>query len=64
MDSDNPEVWNFTAHPSADLVIINLGTNDANKANNVTKATYVEHYKKLVQGIHGVWPNTQVIIMV
>ncbi|GKT96372.1 GDSL-like lipase/acylhydrolase [Colletotrichum tofieldiae] len=51
------EVW------GADLAVINLGTNDANAANNVSKATYVKHYKRLIQGIHGKWPEAQVIVM-
>ncbi|GKT42623.1 uncharacterized protein ColSpa_02804 [Colletotrichum spaethianum] len=51
------EVW------GADLAVINLGTNDASAANNVSKATYVEHYKRLIQGIHGKWPDAQVIVM-
>ncbi|KAF4412768.1 Cellulase/esterase CelE [Colletotrichum fructicola] len=59
----NPEPWDFSRNPAADLVVINLGTNDANAANNVTKSTYVESYKKLIQGVHGKWPEAQVIIM-
>lgn len=61
---DNPEPWNFTQQQDADLVIINLGTNDANSANNVSSETYVESYKRLIEGVHGVWPSAQVIIMV
>ncbi|KAK1992348.1 GDSL-like Lipase/Acylhydrolase [Colletotrichum falcatum] len=60
---DDPEPWDFSRNPPADLVVINLGTNDANAANGVSKAAYVEHYKKLIQGIHGKWPKAQVIIM-
>ncbi|KEZ39367.1 hypothetical protein SAPIO_CDS10067 [Scedosporium apiospermum] len=60
---DEPEPWDFGKQQDADLVIINLGTNDANAANNVTKETYVEHYKRLIQGIHGVWPDAQVVVM-
>ncbi|KAI8176489.1 hypothetical protein K4K54_008098 [Colletotrichum sp. SAR 10_86] len=55
----NPEPWDFSRNPAADLVVINLGTNDANAANNVTKSTYVESYKKLIQGVHGKWPEAQ-----
>ncbi|KAK0373547.1 GDSL-like Lipase/Acylhydrolase [Colletotrichum limetticola] len=61
--ADEPEPWDFSKNPPADLAVINLGTNDANAANNVTKATYVEHYKRLIQGIHGKWPEAQVIVM-
>ncbi|KAK2005842.1 GDSL-like Lipase/Acylhydrolase [Colletotrichum eremochloae] len=60
---DDPEPWDFSRNPPADLVVINLGTNDANAANSVSKAAYVQHYKKLIQGIHGKWPKAQVIIM-
>ncbi|KAK2040317.1 GDSL-like Lipase/Acylhydrolase [Colletotrichum somersetense] len=61
--ADDPEPWDFSRNPPADLVVINLGTNDANAANGVSKAAYVHHYKKLIQGIHGKWPEAQVIIM-
>lgn len=37
MYGNDPEVWDFGVHPSADIVIINnLGTNDNNSQNNVT----------------------------
>lgn len=62
--TDDPEPWDFSKNPPADLAVINLGTNDANAANSVSKATYVESYKRLIQGIHGKWPEAQVIIMV
>ncbi|KAF6812344.1 GDSL-like lipase acylhydrolase [Colletotrichum sojae] len=61
--TDDPEPWDFSKNPAADLVVINLGTNDANAANNVSKSTYVEHYKRLIQGVHGKWPEAQVIVM-
>ncbi|KAL0937345.1 GDSL-like lipase acylhydrolase [Colletotrichum truncatum] len=61
--ADDPEPWNFCNNPAADLVVINLGTNDANAANNVSKETYVESYKRLIQGVHGKWPRAQVIVM-
>ncbi|KAG7129145.1 hypothetical protein HYQ45_011566 [Verticillium longisporum] len=60
---DDPEPWDFSRNPDADLVIINLGTNDANSFNKVEKSTYVAHYKRLIQGVHGKWPKAQVIIM-
>ncbi|KAJ2903293.1 GDSL-like Lipase/Acylhydrolase [Zalerion maritima] len=60
---DDPEPWDFSAHPAADLVIINIGTNDQNEANNVSRRDYVEHYKKLIQGVHGKWPDAQVVMM-
>ncbi|KAK1973384.1 GDSL-like Lipase/Acylhydrolase [Colletotrichum cereale] len=60
---DDPEPWDFSRNPPADLAVVNLGTNDANAANGVSKAAYVEHYKRLIQGIHGKWPKAQVIVM-
>ncbi len=30
---DSPEPWDFSKHPAADLVIINLGTSTSSKAN-------------------------------
>lgn len=47
-----------------DLVVINLGTNDNNEANNVSSTAYVDAYKKLIQGVHGKYPSAQVIVMV
>lgn len=61
---DNPEPWNFSNYPAADLVVINIGTNDANSHNNVSNVTYVESYKKLIAGVHGIWPSAQVVVMV
>lgn len=60
---DDPEPWDFSKKPAADLVVINIGTNDQNAANNVDRADYVDAYKKLIQGIHGKWPDAQVIVM-
>lgn len=60
---DKEQPWSFNTHPAADLVVINIGTNDANEANNVDPADYVAHYKRLIQGVHGKWSNAQVIIM-
>ncbi|KAH8199012.1 hypothetical protein TruAng_006841 [Truncatella angustata] len=60
---DNPEPWNFSAQQPPDVVVINLGTNDLNEHNNVTSTTYVDAYKKLIQGVHGKYPRAQVIVM-
>lgn len=60
---DEGPAWNFSSKPDADLVVINLGTNDANAANSVDPAKYVSDYKKLIEGVHGKWPDAQVIIM-
>ncbi len=61
---DNPEPWDFSKHPAADLVVINIGTNDHNAHNNVSTAAYIEALTKLIQGVHGKWPQAQVIVMV
>ena len=61
---DEPELWNFAAHPAADLVVINIGTNDNNSANNVSAPQFQQSYIDLINGIHGVWPESQIIIFV
>ncbi len=61
---DNPEPWDFSKHPAADLVVINIGTNDHNEHNNVTASSYITALTKLVQGVHGKWPQAKVIVMV
>ncbi|KAH8166071.1 hypothetical protein CIB48_g2158 [Xylaria polymorpha] len=61
---DNPEPWDFKKmETTPDLVIINLGTNDNNVANNVSAEAYVAAYKKLIQGVHGKYPDAQVVVM-
>ncbi|KAF7623790.1 hypothetical protein AFLA_007513 [Aspergillus flavus NRRL3357] len=60
---DKPEAWNFTAHRVADLVIINLGTNDARTVNNVPSDDYYQSYVKMVENVHGVWPDAQIVLM-
>lgn len=59
---DNAEPWDFAAHPAADLVIINIGTNDVSYS--VADDAYADSLTKLIQGVHGVWPDAQVLIMV
>jgi hypothetical protein len=61
---DSPEVWDFGKHAAADIVVINIGTNDANSANNVTTEGYVAQYKMLIEGIHAVWPDAEIILIV
>ncbi|KAF3055032.1 putative acetylxylan esterase protein [Daldinia childiae] len=61
---DEPEPWAFEKQETTpDIVIINLGTNDNNAANNVSTETYVDAYKKLIQGVHGKYPKAQVVVM-
>ena len=61
---DHPEVWDFSKQPAADIVVINLGTNDNNSANNVTTDGYVAQYTMLIEGVHTVWPKAQIILVV
>jgi lysophospholipase L1-like esterase len=61
---DNPEPWDFKKQPAADIVVINIGTNDNNQANNVSTQAYIDAVTKIIQGVHGKWPNAQVIVMV
>ncbi|KAL2198531.1 Lipase, GDSL-like protein [Corynascus similis CBS 632.67] len=60
---DNPEPWEFEKHPAADLVVINIGTNDNNEANNVSTEAYIDALTKIIQGVHGKWPKAHVIVM-
>jgi hypothetical protein len=59
----NPEPWNFARQQAADLVLINLGTNDNNTANNVTNQEYLTSYLDFVQEVHKVYPEAQIVIM-
>lgn len=61
---DEPELWDFPAHPAADMVVINIGTNDNNSANNVSAPQFQQSYIDLISGIHSVWPDSQIIIFV
>lgn len=61
---DKPESWNFTAHRVADLVIINLGTNDGRAVNNIPSDDYYQSYVKMVENVHSVWPDAQIVLMV
>jgi hypothetical protein len=64
LDPDNPELWDFAKDKPADLVIINIGTNDQNRANNVPASVYADALTKLIQGVHGKYPDAQIIVMV
>jgi hypothetical protein len=61
---NNPLWWDFSKEKAADIVVINLGTNDNNSANNVTIDGYIAQYKMLVKGVHTVYPKAQIILMV
>ena len=54
--------WDFAAHTAADMVVINIGTND--DSNKVPLAEYQASYIKLIDDIHSTWPHAKVIIMV
>jgi len=57
------EPRDFSAHQPADIVVINLGTNDNNTANNVTNEEYYNSYISFVSKVHNVYPDAQIIIM-
>lgn len=61
--NDNPEVWDFRKRPAADIVVINLGTNDNNTHNNVTNEKFLQSYLEFVQGVHQVYPYAQIILV-
>ncbi|KAK0612917.1 Lipase, GDSL-like protein [Bombardia bombarda] len=63
MYGDNPEPWDFSKRPAADIVVINIGTNDQNAANNVSTPVYIDALTKIIQGVHGKWPEAQVVVM-
>lgn len=60
---ETPPAWDFTAHPAADIVIINLGTNDNNTANKLTSDQYLSSYLKFVAQVHDVYPQAQIVLM-
>ncbi|KAK6355167.1 hypothetical protein TWF696_004285 [Orbilia brochopaga] len=60
----NPAPWNFSAHQPADLVIINLGTNDINYKQGTTavpEADFQRNYINLINSVRSKYPNAQVI---
>jgi GDSL-like Lipase/Acylhydrolase family len=58
-----PEKWDFTAHPAADLVLINIGTNDQNKQFDISPTRFRLAYERFVERIHDVWPDAQIVLM-
>ncbi|KAL4908621.1 hypothetical protein BDW74DRAFT_175304 [Aspergillus multicolor] len=60
---DDPPDWDFSAQQPADLVVINIGTNDNNPANNVSSEDYFNDYVNLVSNIHAIWPDAQIVLM-
>jgi len=59
-----PEVWDFSKQQDADIVVINLGTNDQNSANGVPAAQYQAQYTLLIEGVHAIWPDAQIVLVV
>jgi hypothetical protein len=58
-----PEKWDFAAQPPADLVLLNIGTNDNNKQFNVSGPQLQESYDAFVGRIHAIWPMAQLVLM-
>ncbi|KAK6351449.1 hypothetical protein TWF718_004609 [Orbilia javanica] len=62
----NPEPWPFNKHQKADIVVINLGTNDSNQGTEtgrVPDAEFQANYIKLIASIHEKYPRAQIIAM-
>jgi lysophospholipase L1-like esterase len=62
--SQAAEQWTFKKGEEADIVVINLGTNDNNDANGpVSPADYEDAYKNLIMGVHAQYPKAEVVFM-
>ncbi|KAL9065867.1 MAG: hypothetical protein Q9157_007327 [Trypethelium eluteriae] len=59
--SNQPD-WDFSAHPAADIVVINIGTNDAGSSANVSDAEFTANYITFINRIHCVWPDAQIVV--
>ncbi|KAJ6261025.1 hypothetical protein Dda_3690 [Drechslerella dactyloides] len=60
----NPAPWNFTTTQPADLVIINLGTNDINYKQGTTavpESTFQQNYIQLINDVRSKYPRAQII---
>ncbi|KAF2689073.1 hypothetical protein K458DRAFT_461912 [Lentithecium fluviatile CBS 122367] len=55
-------LWDFGSQPAADIVFINIGTNDANSHNPVTPAQYLQSYIDFVPKVHEVYPRAQIVL--
>jgi hypothetical protein len=60
---ENPEPWDFKKQGDADIVVINLGTNDNNTANSIPPGAYLSSYISFIADIHAVYPKAQIVIM-
>jgi hypothetical protein len=59
---NSPEEWDFTREQTADIVIINIGTNDNNTHNNVSTSDYYNSYIDFVGKVHKVWPDADIVL--
>lgn len=61
-----PELWDFEKEKKegGKVVVICLGTNDANSHNGVTGEEFLEAYRRLIMGVKGVWPGVKVVLVV
>ena len=62
--SFSKETWNANDNFSADIVVINLGTNDSS---GVSKGTYksedfIAHYKTMIEGLKAKHPNAKFVL--
>ncbi|KAI9373476.1 SGNH hydrolase-type esterase domain-containing protein [Aspergillus egyptiacus] len=60
---NEPPDWDFRAQQPADLVVINIGTNDHDPVNNIPSERFYTDYVKLVTDIHRIWPKAQIVLM-
>jgi hypothetical protein len=60
---DTPPLWRFESHQQADIVVINLGTNDNNTHNNVSNAQFYSSYVDLVGKVHDKYPKAEIILL-
>lgn len=59
----SPPLWDFSAQPHPDIVLINIGTNDNNTATPPTREQYLQSYLEFVPTVHGIYPDAQIILM-
>jgi hypothetical protein len=60
---DTPPLWGFESHQQADIVVINLGTNDNNTHNDVSNAQFYSSYVDLVGKVHDKYPKAEIILL-
>lgn len=63
---ENPEPWDHAwngGQGTPGIVVINIGTNDNNTANNVTNERYLKSYLEFIPVVHETYPEAQIVIM-